>query len=169
MMRVVVQEEVYSTPFSRAILDRIDNSDTVATINRQDDLESVAKKVFSRPHRGYEYWLCQKFCWKQLFRFQHMDYYPPTETKFEVGEMLGNFEIKFINDNLLVLGVDMPHLKYRACLYLVDEANYNVKLTSLLSFCNVLGAWSFKIVRPFHLRTAKKMIARAYVDPKSTA
>ena len=142
-------------------LPQVDFSDCFATTNHHNTLEEIAKLVFDNTPS----WV------RALFRLRNKlaslvglkSTIPPDyNTEFRVGGYISFFKLYSIAEQELIMGANDTHLNFRAIITNTGEADFNIKLTTLVQYNNLLGKVYMAIVRPFHVIVVKRMLAQAH-------
>jgi hypothetical protein len=91
-----------------------------------------------------------------------------SRASFEPGTRTGLFDVFARTDREILFGLDDRHLDFRLSLSVADGAAVEA---TVVRFHNGLGRTYFAVVRPFHTRIARTMLARAVerAQPRATA
>ncbi len=117
------------------ILDHIEFSDTFTTTNHSDSLEKIANLIFNNPPQ----WIKSLFTLRNrvVGLFGLKTEVPDDYTdEFKVGGYVMFFKIFNIESNHLILGADDSHLKFRVKIENTEDAQHNIKVTTLVEFNN---------------------------------
>ena len=61
----------------------------------------------------------------------------------------------------MILGENDKHLDFRVCIQDNNEAQQNIKVTTLVQFHNTKGKLYFSVIKPFHKMIVKSMVKNA--------
>ena len=162
-MKVVLQP-LPKIQATKTALPKIDFTDTFATTNHEDDLETISYLIFGTFPR----WI------RVLFKIRNAlvgwlglktELPQKTDMTFEVGNHAGFFEIYSIEDNSVTLGADDSHLNFRAVIYNSGKEKFNIKVSTLVEYNNRMGKVYMAIIKPFHHIVVKSMVKRAFKAP----
>ncbi|MCT4582914.1 MAG: DUF2867 domain-containing protein [Flavobacteriales bacterium] len=158
---MVKKEKIELSEKLLELLDGIDFYDTFSTTNHQDTIEEVGLKIFNTSPKWVE-WLfnLRNF----LVRFIGLKTDPPKDfnESLEEGGYIHFFKIYQLEPDFMVLGADDKHLNFRAVIAKHPILDYNIKVTTLVTYNNRLGHIYFFLIRPFHALVVRQMVKQAY-------
>ncbi|RLJ30686.1 uncharacterized protein DUF2867 [Chryseobacterium sp. 7] len=135
----VIEEETKLSEQGKNSLKKIDFQDTFSTTNHINSIEEISKKIF-------EYsplWIKTLFSIRK-FLTKMIGIETPKiredNSQFCVGSSIGNFKIYSIVQNEIIVGRDDSHLNFRGIITNhPDLKQYNIKVTTLVSYKNIKG------------------------------
>lgn len=157
----VKQEQLIETKATKPLLPSTDFGDTFSTTNHRDTITEITQNIFgSAPP-----WVIALMKFRNsLVRFIGVNTVIPDESKqqFKVGGYIGFFKIYSITDNEILLGEDDTHLNFRVSIFNSKEKEYNIKVSTLVTYNKIIGRVYMFFVKPFHKIVVKNMIKQAY-------
>ncbi len=156
-------EKTYISREATSSLIQIDFSDTFATTNHQNDLQTITNLIFNTIPTWLT-WLLNIRNW--LVQFIGLKHEKPAgyHTNYEVGGYVAFFKIFKISSNEITLGADDSHLNFRAIVTDTQTEHFNIKVTTLVKFNNKTGKIYMKIIAPFHRFVVKQIVKQAFVE-----
>ncbi len=157
----VISENIPDTKGIRNSLIKVDYSDTYATTNHIDDLETIINLVFS----DLPNWASKLMKLRnRIVKIFGLKTEKPAgqSSDFKVGGYIGFFKIYDIINNEVIFGADDKHLNLRVSVFNSQKTNYNIKISTLVEYNNTLGRIYMTIVRPFHHLIVKQVVKKAY-------
>lgn len=163
MKKHVRAENTALTDAQQGLLGKIDFADTYATTNHVDGMEEITRSVFDQTPR----WVDQLFAVRnRIAGLLGLETTVPDDRdeRFAVGGYVRTFEILAMSDREITLGADESHLNFRALISDDQSDAYNIKVTTLVEYNNLLGRLYMTAIKPFHKQVVKRMVGNAFAE-----
>lgn len=163
MRRRVMEEEVRLTDGHKSLLGKVDFADAFSTTNHVNTMEEITNLVFGTAPG----WVDALFAIRnKIVRVFGLETKMPDDynERFEVGGYVKFFKIFAVSDDEVILGADDAHLNFRALITNDRSDVFNIKVTTLVEYNNVMGRVYMGLIKPFHRLIVKRMVSSATKD-----
>ena len=160
---MVKKDALYISEKAKDLFKKIDFADTYSTTNHKDDLKTIAYKIFDTSPA----WVVKLMNLRNAIASKFgLDTEVPADAEqaYKVGGYIKFFQIMSIGNDELIMGADDSHLNFRAILSRTQDAEYNIKVTTIVEYNNSLGKIYMNIIKPGHKMILKVLVKNAFVD-----
>jgi len=164
---MVKEDKIYISKAAENLFEQIDFADTFSTTNHEDDLETIAHKVFKFTPGWIMKLMNLRNSIVAIFGLK-TEAQKDARQAYEVGAYMSFFKILSIEENELIMGANDSHLNFRAVVSNTGEEAYNIKVTTLVEYNNRFGRLYMTVIKLGHKMILKSLLKRAYRDPENS-
>jgi len=163
---MVKEDKIYISKAAENLFEQIDFADTFSTTNHEDDLKTIAYKVFDFSPGWVMKLMELRNTIVSIFGLR-TEIHEGAEQAYKVGGYIQFFKIMSIKEDELIMGADDSHLNFRAVVSNTGEEAYNIKVTTLVEYNNRFGKLYMTVIKLGHKLILKSLLKRAYRDPQN--
>lgn len=161
MKKKVIEEKIELAIKHEQWLSNIDFIDTFSTTNHVNNIQEITDLVFNTTPTWIKFLFALR---NKIVGIFGLKTGKPTDFNedFKVGGYVKFFKIYSIAENEIVLGADDTHLNFRALVINTKSECYNIQVTTLVQYNNLLGRGYMAVIKPFHRQVVKRMVMNAF-------